>query len=157
MNSIKFIIFSSLVLTLSLSFSAHAKAPSEGPAPICMKGTLRWLDWGKTTTQNISYCFNNDRNVLISKNCLRKKCEVYTALKNVADSKMEIFSPVGNPGFNLCNELGGFPQIIEFYDSVEWYKLNRCYFSKDKSFIDTSFLISEWTELRTPKSKGSEK
>lgn len=153
MSLIKYTILNSiLAATLFLSSFAHAKGENLD-APICMKGTLRWMDWGKATTQDIAYCFNNDRNLLISKNCMKKKCEVYKALENVAGVKMEIFNPVGNPGFNLCNEIGGFPQIIEFYDSVEWYKLNRCYFSKDKSFVDTSYLIKEWTELKTPKEK----
>jgi hypothetical protein len=114
--------------------------------PICMKGVIRWTEWNKVKTEKVDYCFNNERNTLISKNCLNKKCLVYSSLALVKNVPLQVFSQNANPGFNLCIEIGGVPKIIEFYDTADWYKLNRCYFEKDHSFIDVGYLISEWKE-----------
>ena len=52
---------------------------------------------------------------------------------------------MGKPGFKLCRELRGEPQIVKFYAEKKFYKLDRCLFS-DGSFADTGFLLSHYLE-----------
>ena len=144
----KFLILGILLFIFTHNNSSHALEGDmdKNPTPICMKGIIRWTEWNKVKTEKADYCFNNDRNTLVSKNCLNKKCLVYSSLAIAKNIPLQIFSQNANPGFNLCIEIGGIPKIIEFYDTADWYKLNRCYFEKDHSFIDVGYLISEWKE-----------
>ncbi|MBC7713891.1 MAG: hypothetical protein H7177_11160 [Rhizobacter sp.] len=79
----------------------------------------------------------------ISKSCEDKKCEILKRKK----SKFEIKDYTGNlgsPGFKICDELGGIPQIFEFSRGSDlWQSTERCLFNKN-DFVEISLLTREW-------------
>jgi hypothetical protein len=152
---VNFLIATAIAISMNLPMAHAAKSATKSApkgasesfnklAPICIAGEIRWLDANQTKSETSQYCFNNDRNTLVSKNCINGKCKVLKALSDILGTKLKIYSDVGNPGFNLCHEIGGYPQIIEFFDSVNWYKLNRCTFNEDQSYLDVGLLLHKW-------------
>ncbi len=78
----------------------------------------------------------------ISKSCVDQKCEILKRRKTDLAIK-DYNSNMGSPGFKLCTELGGVPQIFEFSkDSSLWQSTERCLFEKD--FVEISLLTREW-------------
>lgn len=80
----------------------------------------------------------------VSKSCATGKCDVLKKKKTLL--KIENFySNMGSPGFKLCEELGGVPQIFEFKNTkdVSFQSAERCLFSKN-DFLENSLLIKEW-------------
>lgn len=123
---------SSLLLVISLSAFAQ-------PTLKCEKGVLRETTDGKTTEVKASYCFNEDKTVLTSASCKKLDCAVaFNRKKNLDLSKVQ--NETSNPGFNICRELEGKPQIVEFKVGSDWHRLDRCTF-KDGSFVSTSELV----------------
>jgi hypothetical protein len=110
------------------------------------KGKLRYIYQSKEQTIDSSYCFNQTRNSLYSKNC-KENCIAKKIVRDYSHKKMDLFnSGVGSPGFTLCYEMKGEPQIVEFSDGKAWFKLDRCVFSKDNSYVDTGSLMKYWRE-----------
>ena len=79
----------------------------------------------------------------VSKNCFDKKCEILKRKKIELIIK-DYTSNLGSPGFRLCSELGGIPQIFEFTSTLAnlWQSTERCLFEKD--FVEISLLTKEW-------------
>ena len=79
----------------------------------------------------------------VSKNCVDNKCEVLKRKKTDLVIK-DYTSNMGSPGFKLCSELGGIPQIFEFAPAGSnlWQSADRCLFEKD--FVEISLLTHQW-------------
>lgn len=80
----------------------------------------------------------------VSKSCAEDQCEVLKRKKKEILIK-DYHHNVGSPGFKLCEELGGVPQIFEFAKDKKighWQSSERCFFGKD--FIEISLLTREW-------------
>ncbi len=107
---------------------------------LCQDGKISVVEFGNETTSDSQYCYNSDKTALISKDCAGGSCPA-VQLKKIY-SASELLSPSGKPGFKLCRELGGSPQIISFLASGKFYKLDRCVF-KEGSFVDTDTLLQK--------------
>lgn len=92
-------------------------------------------------TANI--CVSEKSQTFISKNCQNQKCLAYTENKIVFVE----WSEFGTPGSRLCYKLGGKTQIIKLTISKKEIKTDRCYFEKDKSFVDIGTLVQYNREL----------
>lgn len=84
----------------------------------------------------------------MSESCLFYGCSV---LKKKKENLVipDYHSKIGSPGFKLCLELGGLPQILEFSlpsDNGHWQSTERCLLN-EKDFIEISFLTKEWKNL----------
>jgi len=105
----------------------------------CYDGKIRLRRFGKYELSMSKYCTNNESTILIGYTCRSKSCDALN--KKIMLDDGTLYSEVGKPGFKLCRELGGDPQIVEFLVSKRWYKLDRCLFVSDGSFIDTGTLM----------------
>jgi len=83
----------------------------------------------------------------LSKSCENDACEVLKRKKSTLVIK-NYYSQIGSPGFKLCEELGGIPQIFEFkkIKSTKWESTERCLFEKNE-FVEISLLTREWKQL----------
>ncbi|WP_413560459.1 hypothetical protein [Bdellovibrio sp. HCB209] len=121
-------------LIIGLTLLAHAESPLK-----CEKGTLRETTDGKTTEMSQTYCYNQDKNILASPSCKKLDCSIaFNTKKKMSAAKLQ--NTTSNPGFNICRELEGKPQIVEFKVGADWHRLDRCTF-KDGSFVSTSELV----------------
>lgn len=109
----------------------------------CAAGKIEQTEFGKTKIEKSEYCFNKNKTLLISKPCYQSHCEKSLSQKKFKMS--ELFSDIGKPGFKLCRELNGRPEIITFFVENVPYKLDRCLF-KEGNFIDTDYLLSLYLE-----------
>ncbi|MBC7428385.1 MAG: hypothetical protein H7336_07220 [Bacteriovorax sp.] len=79
----------------------------------------------------------------VSKSCDENKCEILKRKKSELEIK-DYYSNIGSPGFKICNELGGIPQIFEFSQGPNlWQSTERCLFGA-KDFVEISLLTREW-------------
>jgi hypothetical protein len=80
----------------------------------------------------------------LSKGCVDDACDVLKRKKNTLVIK-NYNSQIGSPGFKICAELGGIPQIFEFKKShsTKWESTERCLFEKNE-FVEISLLTREW-------------
>ncbi|MEK2690376.1 hypothetical protein [Bdellovibrio sp. GT3] len=130
----------SSLLTL-LTLTTFAQTPL-----VCEKGFLRETTNGKTTEVATTYCYNEDRNILTSPACKTLECKSAFNANKLIDKK-KVMNPTSNPGFNICRELDGKPQIVEFKVGKDWHRLDRCTF-KDGSFVSTSELMGFYLKPR---------
>ena len=110
-------------------------------------GKIKYILNKKEMIQNENFCYIRKNNYFFSINCNENKtnCLALTSIKQVSE-KFELFNNgIGSPGFNLCYQLKGVPQLISFYDGLIWHSGDRCFFQKDSSFIDTGNLIKLWS------------
>lgn len=128
-----------LVLLISFVFTVSFMAQAQ--ELICISGRISQVEFGKTKEESADYCFNGEKTVLLSKNCQQKKCSAFEDKRRFEIG--ELLSEFGKPGFRLCRELGGQPEIIEFIVESTPYKLDRCIF-KDRSFSDSDFLLNHY-------------
>lgn len=128
-----------LLSSLILAFSVSAQAQEL----TCVSGKISQIEFGKLKEESSDYCFNDDKTVLLSKNCQQKKCQAFEDKRKFKIG--ELFSQIGKPSFKLCRELGGQPEIVEFFVQNQSYKLDRCLF-KDGSFTDSDFLLAHYLE-----------
>jgi hypothetical protein len=128
-------ILSSLALTFCLAAQALELT--------CVSGKISQIEFGKLKEESSNYCFNGDKTVLLSKNCQQKKCRAFEDKRKFKISLL--VSQIGKPGFKLCRELGGQPEIVNFFVQNRSYKLDRCLF-KDGSFADSDFLLAHYLE-----------
>lgn len=105
----------------------------------CVSGSIMQREYGVIKRKNLDYCFNKDKNKFFSKNCINQKCKAFERIKKYQIN--ELSHAIGNPGFKLCRDLQGRPELLEFYAENKIYKLDRCLF-KDGSFADTDSLLS---------------
>jgi hypothetical protein len=128
-----------LLSSLIFAFSVSAQAQEL----ICVSGKISQIEFGKLKEESADYCFNGDKTVLLSKNCQQKKCRAFEDKRKFKIS--ELLSQIGKPSFKLCRELGGQPEIIEFFVEGQPFKLDRCLF-KDGSFSDSDYLLAHYLQ-----------
>lgn len=130
-----------LAILSSILFFSLSSARAEDL--ICGAGKIVLVEFGQEKIEKSVYCFNKNKNVLISKSCLKKNCRAFEDKRKFKLD--ELLSPMGKPSFRLCRELSGKPELLEFYVENKSYKLDRCLFN-DGSFVDTDFLLSHYLE-----------
>ncbi|WP_413586805.1 hypothetical protein [Bdellovibrio sp. HCB274] len=120
-------------------------SPAQAPL-VCEKGYLRETTNGKTTEIAATYCYNQDNNILTSPSCKNLDCPAAFD-KNKKIEKSKVMNQTSNPGFNICREIDGKPQVVEFKVGKNWHRLDRCTF-KDGSFVSTSELVGFYLKPR---------
>jgi hypothetical protein len=111
----------------------------------CQKSKIQYITFGIKSVENSYFCTNQYKDLIISNNCKNKKCYAYKA-SHLKYRVSSLSSEVGKPGFKLCRKLKGKPQIIRFLVLKKWYKLDRCIFSTDNSYIDSGSLLKFYLE-----------
>lgn len=113
----------------------------------CTKGTLRKDNFGEKTSLPSEYCYNADKNSLLSKACLKKNCRAFKGPNRYYIS--ELTAEVGNPAFRLCHEVGGKAEFVEFLAEGKYYQLDRCVFSETE-YADTDLLMDFYLDRGGP-------
>lgn len=126
------------ILTLIICYSVSASAID------CKSFNTRYIDNKKTITKSENLCLLELNKVkkATSKNCLfatAKSCP-FSKIKSGANLGTFI-RDVGSPGFNICHELKGSPQIYDIKVQGQWEQFERCYWKNSKEFVDISDLI----------------
>lgn len=127
---------SKLIFTLMMLYASSALAAD---AWKCGEKELRY---GGKAKAGGTYCFRAEPYQLLSENCVDGKCVL---LEKIRAAKDEAFdnpaSTTGNPGFQICRNLGGEPRPVEFKRDGKWLPFNECRFAEDKSFANVDFLL----------------
>lgn len=131
---------SSFLVLVLISFSLVAQ-----PDLKCEGGEIRYLLDGKMEFEKSTYCYNADKTVLLSYECVEKKCAKSFIKSDI--SKSELSSVIGAPGFSLCRKLSGTPQIIEFRAEGKWWELDRCVFQK-QLYLDSAYLFRSFFDSK---------
>ena len=112
----------------------------------CFETKTKIIFDGKAEFEKITLCQKktiDKMNFIISKSCLNDQCEILKRTKKKIIIK-NYTANMGSPGFKLCEELGGVPQIFEFLDLNNiWQSSERCFFGKN-DFVEISLLTREW-------------
>lgn len=112
----------------------------------CGLGVIKFTYKTKVKIEKEVFCYDEDKNnkFIYSRNCKSLKCkELATPAARPIDLSVYPHS-IGSPGFKVCRELGGSPQIIEFkFNSSGWHQSSRCIFSND-TYISNDLLIKLW-------------
>jgi hypothetical protein len=109
----------------------------------CSIGKITQRTFGKVYSESKEICYNQDKNILVSRNCENKRCMAYSSKQRFSFN--DLFNEKGKPGFVLCRKLGGDPQLIDFYVNNKPYALDRCTFS-DGGFVDTGHLLRHFLD-----------
>ena len=107
----------------------------------CTEGKIKYLDRSSEIVSVESYCYDSlVRSISSMKKCSNNQ-ECKSNLPGPFEFKLRaIQSPMGSPGFKICEKLNGVPQFIEYWDKFSWIKTSRCIFN-DGSFIDIGALM----------------
>tara|TARA_R110002072_G_scaffold534_7_gene4219 strand:+ start:115086 stop:115481 length:396 start_codon:yes stop_codon:yes gene_type:complete len=116
----------------------------------CNVGTIEFTNKQKKIQKKMSFCFDQDKRdkYIYSKNCKGLKCKpLLLPEKRPVDISKYKFS-VGSPGFKVCRELKGSPQIIKYQlgKDKKWNQSARCIFD-DETFVSTNLLFKIWKGL----------
>lgn len=115
----------------------------------CFPVTTKIIFQGKAETAKNQLCKKRTKDGMlffVSKSCEKDQCEILKRTpKNLIIKKYK--DSIGSPGFKLCQELGGVPQIFEFQLDLakekKWQTSERCYFERE-DFVEISLLTHEW-------------
>ncbi len=116
--------------------------------PVCEEAKIRIIFDRKPIISDETMCIRRAAGDLIfyvSESCSRGDCEILDREKKPLEIKDYTLS-LGSPGFKLCTELGGVPQIFEFASKRtkgKWESTERCLFGS-KDFVEISLLTREW-------------
>jgi hypothetical protein len=132
------LIFANLLYYSLMSSTIHANE--------CFNTKTKIIFDGKPELEKITLCQKKTPDnmlFLTSKSCLNDQCEILKRPKKNLIIKNYV-SNIGSPGFKLCEELGGVPQIFDFLDPAnKWLSSERCFFGKS-DFVEISLLTREW-------------
>lgn len=136
------------LLLLMLPLSALGAEPLFPTELNCQpSGKIKYVYGGKEESETATYCFSPDFSYFLSANCREGGClALEKKLGQIAERRLQ--GPLGNPGFRLCREAGGDPQLLEYYDGSKWRSNDRCFFLADRSYVDTGILVKKWAEER---------
>ena len=128
-----------LIIINLVSFSAAAD--------VCKKASIRYIFDKKPVYEKAELCQKKTPDNMLfylSASCANDKCDILKKYKSELVIK-DYRSNIGSPGFKLCQELGGVPQIFEFSFSTDglWQSAERCLFGKI-DFVEISYLTREW-------------
>lgn len=113
--------------------------------PNCQKIKTQVIFKGQKEINIEEICFINKAGItfLVSKSCENAQCDLLKKkIKNIIIPENN--SSIGSPGFKLCYELGGVPQIFEFTQShLKSESTDRCFYGKS-DFVEISLLLDIW-------------
>lgn len=114
---------------------------------ICSTGEISYIFKQKKVIQNLEFCFDKDKrdNYIYSKNCMGLSCK---EVQNPHEKPLILSKykhSIGSPGFKVCRELGGSPQIINFKIKNESHQGSRCIFN-DTTFVSNNLLMKIWKD-----------
>lgn len=126
------------IITLLFCYSISASAFD------CKSFNIRYIDNKKTILKKEKICLLEINKV---KKAASEKCLFATA-KRCPFSKIKtganfgtFIRDVGSPGFNICHDLKGSPQIYDIEVQGKWEQFERCYWKDSKEFVDIGDLI----------------
>ena len=143
------IILNNLFFLLSFSFAADStKAPSPIYKNGCSPRTYQILEGGSSKTEKSEMCLDFQSGKILSQNCRTQNCEVSIALRKAETVTFPKWRGElrGNPLFQVCEELGGIPQLLKFEKNQNTY--NRCLFAKDHSYVDLGQIQAKLTKSK---------
>jgi len=111
----------------------------------CGRGNISYYLNNKKISTDEKFCFDQDERskYIYSQDCTGLKCKI---LKNPEERPVSLLgykSSIGSPGFKVCRELGGTPQIVEYKLKEHQGKIDRCIFS-EKTFVSNDLLMKLW-------------
>jgi len=133
------------VSVLALVFMTAAIA-GEKDSVKCTEGKIRTSAFGETVITRAKICHGEMIENFASASCRNKKCSAFKVRKRYYIH--EFLSDVGTPGFKLCRELGGAPEIVDISVDGSWHRTDRCVF-KD-GFVDTDSLLDFYIDRDDP-------
>lgn len=122
------------LLLIALTTSAVAE---EKKHKKCEESKIRIETFSEVKTIEEKICYGEEVVNFTSLSCKKQKCSAFKFPKRFYIS--EFLGPMGTPGFKLCREVGGSPEIVEIFVGGLWYRTDRCLF-KD-GFVDTDSLL----------------
>lgn len=115
---------------------------------ICGVGKIKYILKQKEVIKTVSMCENIKKfgEYIYSINCRALDCRFVKDPYKKPISLKKYARSVGSPGFKVCRELKGSPQIIQYQlNSKEWKQDARCIFGKS-SFVSNHILMSIWKD-----------
>ncbi|PIK16127.1 hypothetical protein [Halobacteriovorax sp. JY17] len=129
-----------ILLSLFLGKPVYAKE-------VCGVGQIKYIKNQKEIVQNLKFCKESEGGSIYSQNCSERKCHfLKEPFKRPVDLR-KYASTMGSPGFKVCRELKGSPQIIKykFNDQKFWDDDARCIVD-EKTFVSNSILLEMWKD-----------
>lgn len=105
----------------------------------CSKFIMNEITTGKTTPTKLDGCYYADYSIIISKNCKELECQAFSNVNRYTID--EIMSPMGTPGFHLCDKLGGKGRLVTYTINKKEIVSDYCLFS-DGSFTNMNAILS---------------
>lgn len=113
----------------------------------CLKAETKIIYQRKAEMAEEILCEKNIGKIVfyVSKSCVNDQCAILKRPKKTLAIK-DYHGNFGSPGFKLCAELGGVPQIFDYkFAKTDWKTAARCFFGKD--FVEISLLTQEWKSM----------
>lgn len=132
-NKISLVVFC-LFLSVALSAEEH-----------CEKIKIKYIENQDEKMTQVEACLDKDERdrYIYSKSCQGLKCRVLSKPEARPVSLKDYKSSIGSPGFKVCRELKGSPQIFSYKYLGKWYKTDRCLF-ENGSFASTNLIFKLW-------------
>jgi hypothetical protein len=108
------------------------------------KGEIRWvIEMKKKESRKTAYCSPDGAHRLLSKSCAEDKCSK-TILAALEKTKAELnYSPMGSPGFQLCEKMLGTPRFVSFRLGKAWKETSACELP-GKLWVDNTTLLDTY-------------
>lgn len=114
---------------------------------ICKVGEIKYVHNKNDIIQKMEFCVDTTDNgkFVFSKNCSGSACKALSDPSSKPIDLRKYKSSIGSPGFKVCRELGGQPQLYfyRFDSKEEWQDDSRCIFS-EKEFVSNALLFNMW-------------
>ena len=131
-----------LTIALLLTFSTFA-------GEICSSGKIKYTFKQKEKIESVQLCESSDKygEMIYSKNCKGLKCKILKEPFKRPVNLKKYAQAIGSPGFKVCRELKGSPQIIKYQiNKSEWKQDSRCIFNKS-TFVSINVLMEIWKDF----------
>ncbi|WP_127717392.1 hypothetical protein [Halobacteriovorax sp. HLS] len=115
----------------------------------CSAGKIKFINNQKEKIEKLTFCTDSDKygEFIYSKDCQGLSCNFLKDPYKRPANLSKYAKSVGSPGFKLCRELKGSPQIIQYQvNSDEWKQDSRCFFGKS-SFVSINVLMTIWKDF----------
>jgi hypothetical protein len=115
---------------------------------VCSTGKIKYTYKQKEKIEVVDMCedINGLGEFVYSPDCKGLECKVLKDPFKRPVNLKKYSSSIGSPGFKVCRELKGSPQIIKYqFKSKAWKQDSRCIFNK-KSFVSNAILMKIWKD-----------
>lgn len=132
-----------LIFTLFITCSMVVDASECGP------GKIKYIFNQKEVIKDIDLCVLEEKRgiILLSPSCKDQSCKEIMDPHKRPINLSKYSETLGSPGFKVCKELGGKPQILEFLFpskyKKDWQQSSRCIFNEN-TFVSNNFLLKLW-------------